>query len=84
MADYSAIKSSPEKNDLHCFTFFPNSEKPTNAVIRHIPPATPAEDISNSPDEVGVNAINVRQMAANRSAPKGQTHVETTPIFLVN
>jgi hypothetical protein len=55
MADYSAMKSYQEKNN-HSFTYFPNSEKPINAVIRHIPQDTPAEDISNSPDDSGVNA----------------------------
>jgi hypothetical protein len=37
MADYSAMKSYLEKNDLHYSTFSPNSEKPMKAVIRHLP-----------------------------------------------
>jgi hypothetical protein len=37
MADYSAMKSYLEKNNLHYFTFSPNSEKPIMAVIRHLP-----------------------------------------------
>jgi hypothetical protein len=48
MADYSAIKFYLEKNNLHYFTFSSNSEKPLKAVIPHVPPDTPAEDISNS------------------------------------
>jgi hypothetical protein len=35
MADYSAMKFSLEKNNLHDFTFSPNSENPIKAVITH-------------------------------------------------
>jgi hypothetical protein len=42
MADYSAMKFYLEKNYLQYFTFSPNSEKPIKAVIRHLPPDTPA------------------------------------------
>jgi hypothetical protein len=48
MADYLAMKSYLEKHNLHYFTFSPNSKKPIKAVIRHLPPDTAAEDISNS------------------------------------
>jgi hypothetical protein len=44
---------------------------------------TPAEDISNSLEDLGFNVVNVRQMTANRRAPNGQTHVETLPLFLI-
>jgi hypothetical protein len=64
MADYSAMKSYLEKNNLHYFTFSPNSEKPIKAVIRHLPPDTSVEDISNSPEDLGFKVINVRQMTA--------------------
>jgi hypothetical protein len=46
-AVYSAMKSYMEKNNLHYFTFFSNSEKPIKAVIHHFPPDT-LEKISNS------------------------------------
>jgi hypothetical protein len=45
--DNSAIKSYPEKSNLHYFTFFLNSVRRTKAVICHLPPDTSAEDISN-------------------------------------
>jgi hypothetical protein len=64
MVDYSAMKSYLEKNDLHYFTFSPNSEKPIKSVIRHLPPDTPAEDFSNSVEDFGFNIINVRHMMA--------------------
>jgi hypothetical protein len=40
---FSAMKSYLKKNNLHCFTFSPNSEKPFKAVIRHLPPDTPSK-----------------------------------------
>jgi hypothetical protein len=82
MADYSAMKSYLEKNNFQYFTFSPNSEKPIKAVIYHLPPDTPAEDISNSLKDLGFNVINVRQLT-NRGAPNVQTYVETLPLFLV-
>jgi hypothetical protein len=83
MADYSAMKSYLGKNNLHHFTFSPNSEKPIKAVIRHLPPDTPAEVVSNSLEDLGFDHINVRQFTTNRTAPNRQTHVETLPLFLV-
>jgi hypothetical protein len=47
MADFSLIKNYLEKNNLSYFTFFPKSEKPVKAVIRHLPHNTSAEDISD-------------------------------------
>jgi hypothetical protein len=41
MADYSAMKSYLEKNNLQYFTFSPNFENSIKAVIRHLPPDTP-------------------------------------------
>jgi hypothetical protein len=73
MADYSAMKSYLEKNNLHYIIFSPGSEKPIKAVIRHLPSDTPSEDISNSLEDLRFNVINVRQMTANRKAPNRQT-----------
>jgi hypothetical protein len=72
-----------ERNNLHYFTSSPNSEKPIKAVIRHLPPDTPAEDISNGLEGLGFNVINVRQMQATRTSPNGQAHVAPFPLFLV-
>jgi hypothetical protein len=41
MADYCAMKFYLEKNNLHYFTFYPNSEKYIKAVIHHLPPYMP-------------------------------------------
>jgi hypothetical protein len=67
MADYLAMKSYLEKNNLHYFTFSPNSEKPIKVVICHFPPDTPEEYISNSFEDLGFNVINGRQMTATRT-----------------
>jgi hypothetical protein len=82
--EYSAMKSILEKNNLRYFNFSRNSEKPIKAVIRHLPPDTPAEGISNSLDATGCNISNVRQITATRTAPNGQTHMEPVPLFLVS
>jgi hypothetical protein len=83
MADYSAMISHLEKNNLQYFTFSPYYEKPIKAVIRHLPPDTPAENISSSLEGLGYNVINVRQMTATRRAPNRQSHMEPIALFLV-
>jgi hypothetical protein len=83
MTDYSAMRSYAEKNNLHYFTSYQNSEKPIKAIIRHLPPDTPAEDMSYRHEDLGFNVINVSQMTATRRAPNGQTQVESLPLFLV-
>jgi hypothetical protein len=45
MVDFLGVKSHLENHNLAFFTFFPKSEKPIKAVIRHLPINTPAEDI---------------------------------------
>jgi hypothetical protein len=70
------MKFYTEKNNLHYFTLYPNSEKPVKAVIHHIPPDMPAEDIANSLEDSGFNVINVRQMTATQRAPNRHTHVD--------
>jgi hypothetical protein len=76
MADYSAMQSYLEKNYLQYFMFAPNSEKSIKAVIRHLPPDTSAEDISNSLKDLCFNVIKVRQLTTNRRALNGQIHVQ--------
>jgi hypothetical protein len=83
MADYSAMKSYLEKNNLHYFTFPVNSKKPIKAVINHLPPTTPAEVMSNNLEDLGFNGIKVGKMMVTRRAPHGQTCMETLPLFLV-
>jgi hypothetical protein len=70
MEDYLAMKYYLEKNNLHYFTFSPNSEKPMKVVIYQLPQDTPVEYVCNSLEDLGCNIINVRQMIAIRIAPK--------------
>jgi hypothetical protein len=81
MEYHSAMKSHLEKNNLRYFTLSPNAEKHIKALIRHLPQDTPAEDTSNSLEELRFNVINARQMTATRTAPNGQTQVEPFPLF---
>jgi hypothetical protein len=83
MADYSATKHHFEQNSLHFHTFHAKSEKSINAVIRHLPGDTPAEDISNELVALGFSVISVRQMTVNRQLPQGGTQIVNLPLFLV-
>jgi hypothetical protein len=65
------------------FVVSPNSEKPMKAVIHHLPPDTPSEDISNYLEDLGFNVSNVRQLTATRRASSGQPHVENLHLFLL-
>jgi hypothetical protein len=69
MANYSAMKSYLQKNNLYYFTFSPNSKKPIKSIIHHIPPDMPAEAISSSLEELDFNIINMRQMTAAQRTP---------------
>jgi hypothetical protein len=74
------MKSYLEKNNIRYFNFSPNSEKPIKAIIRHLPPGTPAEHIPSSLEDLGFNIIKVRQMMANRRAPWRSLHGNPTSI----
>jgi hypothetical protein len=47
MADFQSVKSHFDAHNLSYYSFYPKSEKPMKAVIRHLPHITPAEDISD-------------------------------------
>jgi hypothetical protein len=83
MADYSAIRHYLDCQHLNYFTFFPKSEKPIKAVIRHLPADTPAEDISNALMELGFDIISVKQMTSRKTIRDGGTRVTNLPLFLV-
>jgi hypothetical protein len=83
MADFSAIKKHLETHNLSYFTFFPKSEKPVKAVIRHLPRDTSAEDISDGVVTLGFDVISVRQMTATRRTPPEGTNIVSLHLFLV-
>jgi hypothetical protein len=62
MADFSAIRKYLDKNNRSYFTFYPKSEKPIKAVVRHLPSNTPAQDISDGLVDLGFDIISVKQM----------------------
>jgi hypothetical protein len=69
LADFQSVKSHFDSQNLSYYTFFPKSEKPIKAVIRHLPHNTPAEDISNGLVSLGFDVISVKQMTATRRSP---------------
>jgi hypothetical protein len=64
MANYSAIRHYLDSKQLSYFTFFPKSEKPITAVIRHLLADTHTEDIPNALVDLGFDIINVKQMTS--------------------
>jgi hypothetical protein len=83
MADFSALKSYLQKNNLAYFTFYPKSLKLLKSVIRHLTLNTPAEDISDELVSLSFDVISVKQMTASRqSSPEGTTIIDI-PLFLI-
>jgi hypothetical protein len=82
MVDYQAIKSHFEQNSLTYFTFFPKSDKPVKAVLRHLPSNTPAQDISDGLVYLGSDDVSVRQISSARRSPDGPKP-STLLLFLV-
>lgn len=67
MEDYSTLKNCLEQNQTHYYTFHPKAEKPTKAVIRHLPGDAPAEDTAkNRMPALGYKVHNVRKMTTSR------------------
>jgi hypothetical protein len=62
MADFSAICSRYESNNLPYFTFYLKSQKPIKAVVQHLRVSTPAEDISDGLVNLGFDVISVKQL----------------------
>ncbi|PNF22596.1 hypothetical protein B7P43_G12673 [Cryptotermes secundus] len=82
MADFSAIRTFLERNNLSYFIFFPKAEKPIKAVIRHLPHNTPAEDISDGLVSLVFDDISVKQMTSRRPPPEGTDNIYL-PLFLI-
>jgi hypothetical protein len=80
MVDYQSVKGHFEA--LPYNTFYPKSERPIKAVIRHLPINTPAKDIAEELVDLDFELISVRQMSTARRSPEGATSI-TLPLFLV-
>jgi hypothetical protein len=76
MANFSAIKSHFDTQNLQYFTFYPKFQKTIRAVIRHLPSNTPAEDISDGLVDLGYDVISVKQMSTTRrSSTEGPSSI---------
>jgi hypothetical protein len=83
LADFAAVKSHLETNNLPYFTFYPKYLKPIKAVIRHFPMNTPAKDISEELMELGFNIISVKQMPYTLQSQSEETPTKNLPLFLI-
>jgi hypothetical protein len=83
MADFLAVKSHFEGNNLSIYTFFPKSEKPIKTVIRHLPLNTYAEDICDGLVSLGFDVVGVKQMTTTRRSPPEVSKTTNLPLFLI-
>jgi hypothetical protein len=60
MADFPAICSHFESNNLLYFSFYPKSHKPIKGVTWHLPFSTPAEDASDGLVNLGFDIISIK------------------------
>jgi hypothetical protein len=63
---FQSVKPHFDANNMSYYSFYPKSEKPLQAMIRHLPYNTPAEDISDRLVSFGFDVISVNQMTATR------------------
>jgi hypothetical protein len=83
LADYLVISHYLDCQHLYYYTFFPKSEKPIKAVIRHLLADTLAEDISNALVVLGFDIISVKQMTSRKNIRDAGTQITNLPLFLV-
>jgi hypothetical protein len=84
MADFEAVKSHFTNNNLSYYSFYPKSQKPIKAVIRHLPPNTPAQDISDGLVNRGFDVIkSIKQLTTRRSSTEGAA-TRNVPLFLIS
>jgi hypothetical protein len=81
--DFSAIKAYFTSKNLSFFTFFPKSQQPVKAVLRHLPSVTPAENISEALTELGFDAVSVKQMYSARRTKEEGSQPKILPLFLI-
>jgi hypothetical protein len=83
MTDFSAIRKYLEQSNLSYFTFFPKSEKPIKAVLRHLPANTPAQNISEGLVYLGFDITSVKQMSTNRRSTSEKSVPQQLHLFLI-
>jgi hypothetical protein len=83
MAEFSAFPCHFKSNNLPYFTFYPKTQKPIKAVIRHLPFTTLAEDISDGLVGLDFDVISVKHMSTTRQSPGEGTSTVNIPLFLI-
>jgi hypothetical protein len=84
MADFSAICSHFDSDNLPYFTFYPKSQMPVKAAIQHLPFTTPTKDISDGFVNLGFDIISDKQMSATRRSTAQGTTTINIPLSLMN
>jgi hypothetical protein len=79
MADFQSIKSHFDTMKLSYYRFFPKSEKPIKAVIRHLPTNTPAEDICGGLVSLGFDVVSVKKMTTTRRSSPDDPQISNLP-----
>jgi hypothetical protein len=83
MTDFEAVKSFFSAQNLSYYSFFPKSEKPIKAVLRHLPTNTPAQDISDGLVTLRFDVVSIKQMTTSRRSPSEETATRNLPLFLI-
>jgi hypothetical protein len=83
MVNFQAIKSHFEENNLSFFTFYSKAERPTKALICHLPHNTRAIDICDGLVSLSFDVISVKQMTTNHWSPPEEPKILNLPLFLV-
>jgi hypothetical protein len=83
MADFQSVKSHFDANNLSYSSFYPKSEKPMKAVIRHLPQNTPAEDKRDWLVSLGFDVISVKQVTTTIRSPFDGSTTINLPLFLI-
>jgi hypothetical protein len=80
MTDFDAVKSYFSNQNLSYYSFFPKSQKPIKAVLRHLPINTPAKDISDALVTLGFDVVSVKQMTTSRRSPSQEAASRNLPL----
>jgi hypothetical protein len=81
--DFAEVNFYLQTHNLHYFTFHPKPLKPIKTVIRHIPPNTPAQQISDVLMDLGFDIISVKQMSTTRRSPSEGTVFKNFTLYLI-
>jgi hypothetical protein len=83
MTDFEAVKSFFSTQSLSYYSFFPKSQKPIKAVLRHLPVNTPAQANSDGLVTLRFDVVSVKQMTTSRRSPSQETAARNLHLFLI-